>query len=67
MNLLLLATDTLDHTITVAVDGVKYEFWIRGDFVGVERQLKRLMSIGASGKALNLLKSHSYKFDRLTA
>lgn len=63
--LLLLATDTTDNTITVALDGVKYEYWIRGDFVGVVRQFRRLMFSGANGKAINLLKSHSYKTDRL--
>lgn len=66
MKLLLLATDNLDKTITVLVDNVKYEYWIRGDFAGVERQVWRLLHAGAPGKIINLLKASSSRCDRLT-
>lgn len=65
MKLLLLATDDLDKTVTVAVDGVRYEYWVRGNYPGVLREFRRLLRLGFDGKALNILKNQSTRYDKL--
>lgn len=57
----LIATDLQDRTLTLAIDGVRYEYWIRGNFEAVERQFKLLLRKGASGKALALVKRNTYR------
>lgn len=67
MTIILLSTNSTDHTITAAVDGKRYEYWLQGDYLRTELAFRRLLRLGAKGKALNLLKSHSWKTDLLVA
>jgi hypothetical protein len=60
-NLTLLATDDLDKTILVTVDGTRYEYWIRGNYDGIKRLVVQKLRRKAYGQALNLLKSNAWK------
>ena len=61
----LLATNEQDYTITVAIDGVRYEYWISGDFNTVLRQARMGLRHGAGGTIINLLKRRAYRVDRI--
>jgi hypothetical protein len=64
-NLKLVAVDNQDHTITVMIDGVRYEYWLTGSYTYVEHSVRTLIKYKAYGKALNLLKAWSRKSDLL--
>lgn len=59
-----LGTNNTDRTVTVAVNGSKYEYWVRGNFEFVERRF-RLLERKAPGKALNYIKKNASRCDKL--
>lgn len=67
VSILVVAVDNTDKTITAWVDETKYEYWVRGNFLGVEALVRQYLRVGAPGKALNVLKKNSYRVDKLTA
>lgn len=63
----LLATNKLDYSITVSIDGEIYEYFIKdGDLDALSRQLATLIKANADGKAINLLKSRSSRYVKLS-
>lgn len=67
MQLTILTVNDTDRTITVSIDGMVYEYWTKdGDFKQLVSKLKKFIVVGACGRALNLLKGRSYKFDKIS-
>ena len=66
MKLLLISTDHLDHTIIVAIDGVRYEYWLRHhSYWPAQDRVKSLLRRGFDGRALVYLKEHSSRVTKL--
>ena len=48
-----------DHTVTISVDGVRYEYWLcQRDYLGIVEHLAKHIS---AGKALAFAKKHASK------
>jgi hypothetical protein len=67
MKLQIVSTDELDKTLTVMIDGVRYEYWVKGYYAGILQKVKVLLARKAYGLALNLLKAQSFRCDKLPA
>jgi len=61
-DLVVISSDNLSRTITVAIDGVWYEYWFHGEVpLPTIRKIMRY----SSGRAIQYLKRNSYKVDKL--
>ena len=65
MRLLLHARNDTDRTITASVDGVRYEYWFRGDHRFFYNVAEFMLRKGIDAVALNYLKHRSYRTERL--
>lgn len=61
----LCALNDTDRTVTVAVDGVRYEYWLGDRYWDTTARVKRYLRRGRRGQALNFLKARAVKTDRL--
>lgn len=66
MKLSLLATNNTDRTITVLVDGVKYEYWFGDDYESVLAKARKFQLKQAYGRSINLLKTRATRYSNLT-
>ncbi len=66
MKMAVVATNNTDKTLTVMVDDQRYEYWLAGDFEGIERKVRTYLKNNADGRALNLLKRVASRYDRVS-
>lgn len=66
LTLALVSTNDTDLSVVVLVDGERYEYFVRDDYHGVVKRLRRFIKLGAYGRALNFIKQRAYKCDKLS-
>lgn len=64
--LVIRAANYQDNTLTVSIDGIKYEYWIDPMYFRyVTDTVRMLINKNCDGKALKLLKSWSRRTEKL--